>query len=312
MAECRLTSRSSGAATNASAFVGSTPRRAHRPKPAKDPSTSKPRTRLPEVDPATSHRVGTTPATRDVEQLELFERRRQRRVDEQAVADRLQSQESPQEQQRSASRPRLGTARRRVLDRELRLRPRVPCERLGKAAMEVLRRLQNSHRNPCGFVAISVTPQTPRDEGVVERPYGPDVIADGVVAALARGHGADAPSREELVAEQVIDTGASLVLVDDPAPEQVPDVRSERIDLALLAVEGQGKELALGDPVVRVEAPLEIGGLGGEALGRPLIAPDLAREPGAAALGIVGIPLELAGGARQRRQRTVGERDRIP
>src|SRR5262249_56204771 len=71
-----------------------------------------------------------------------------------------------------------------------------------------------------------------------------------------------------------------FVLVGDPAPEQVADVRSERVDFALLAVEGQGEEAALGDPVVRVEAPLEICGLLGEALGRRRVAPELARQSG--------------------------------
>ena len=54
---------------------------------------------------------------------------------------------------------------------------------------------------------------------------------------------------------------AALSRVGDAAPQQVADVRGQRVDLALLAVERQREEAALGDPEVVVEAPLELRGL---------------------------------------------------
>src|SRR5689334_8990995 len=113
-------------------------------------------TRAADVDSAAPDGVGMTPAARNVQQLELFERRRQRWVDQEAIADRLQAQQRPQEQQRSPGGPRLGTACRRVLDREARLGPRVSGECLRKTAVEVRRRFENSHRDLRGFLAIAV------------------------------------------------------------------------------------------------------------------------------------------------------------
>jgi hypothetical protein len=39
--------------------------------------------------------------------------------------------------------------------------------------------------------------------------------------------------------------GASLVVVDDPTPQQVPDVGGETVDGALLAIKGKGVVLTI-------------------------------------------------------------------
>src|SRR5580692_7107995 len=94
-------------------------------------------------------------------------------------------------------------------------------------------------------------------------------------------------------------------LVDYPAPQQVAVVGSQRIYLAAVVVEGYREVLAVLDPEVAVEAPLEIRGLLLQMLGERRVLPDLAGEAGTAHLGVVGIPLKLAGRAREPRQITV-------
>src|SRR6185503_3642899 len=120
---------------------------------------------------------------------------------------------------------------------------------------EVRGRFENAERDARRLLPVAIAAQAPGDERVVEGPHGAHVVADRVVATLALGHRAYAPSGEEPIAQQVASAGARLVLVGDATPQQMPDVRGQRIDLAFLAVERQREEAALGDPVVGVEAP---------------------------------------------------------
>ena len=103
-----------------------------------------------------------------------------------------------------------------------------------------------------------------------------------------------------------------LGLVDDAAPEQVTDVRGQGVDLAAVDVQGEGVVLAVVDPEVAVEAPLECRSLLLELVRVGGIAPDLARQPRAAHLGVVGVPLQLAGRAGEAGQTPVAVRDRVP
>ena len=48
------------------------------------------------------------------------------------------------------------------------------------------------------------------------------------------------------------------------------------------------------------------------AVAQPGIVPDVARQARHAHLGVVDVALQLAGRARRRRDRAVGERDRVP
>ena len=159
-----------------------------------------------------------------------------------------------QEQQRRARGPCLRTAGRRILDRVVRLPARVATERLGQPPAELVRGLEHRAADHCALGLVAVAAQTPSDDRVVVRPHRADVVADRVVRPLGRRHGTDAPSREEIVAHEVLHAAARLVFVGDPAPQQVPDVRRPSdVDLALLAVERQREEAALGDPEVAVE-----------------------------------------------------------
>ena len=74
------------------------------------------------------------------------------------------------------------------------------------------------------------------------RPDGPDMVADRIVALLRGSHSAHTPAGEERVAHQVTGAGRSLVSIHDAAPEEVPNVRRERVHLAPLSVDRQGKE----------------------------------------------------------------------
>ena len=85
-------------------------------------------------------------------------------------------------------------------------------------------------------------------------------------------------------------------------------VRGQRIDLLALVVEAQREVLAVLDPEVAVETPLEVGRLPLQLVGERRILPDVARQAGAAHLRVVGVALELAG--RTREARAAGRRGR--
>jgi len=50
-----------------------------------------------------------------------------------------------------------------------------------------------------------------------------------------------------------------LVLLDDATPEQVPDVRGQRINLAPVAIDGEREKLTICKPEVLVELALQFG-----------------------------------------------------
>src|SRR5258708_39841401 len=122
------------------------------------------------------------------------------------------------------------------------------------------------------------------------------MVGDGVGGRLGGWKSAHAPGREELITHQVLDADLGLVGVCDPTPEEVPDVGGERVYLAPVAVQSQREELALGNPVVSIESPLECGGFLLQLLGQRPVVPYLAGQAGGAALSRVGLSLELAGG----------------
>ncbi len=108
------------------------------------------------------------------------------------------------------------------------------------------------------------------------------------------------------------DNVVGTVVVDDPAPEQLADVGRQRVDGLLVAVQSERVEAAVLKPEVVVERLLQLLGLVLELGGERVVLPDLARQACAAAARVVGVPLQLAGRARQLRERSVRELDRIP
>src|SRR5260221_6272630 len=107
-------------------------------------------------------------------------------------------------------------------------------------------------------------------------------------------------------------TGLGLVLVGDAAPQQVADVRGERIHLPLVPVESEGEELAVRYPEVAVEAAMQLCGLPLQLRRQGGVIPKRAREARTAQLGVVDIALDLAGGARQLGVGAIGEEDGVP
>src|SRR5436190_17660387 len=79
-----------------------------------------------------------------------------------------------------------------------------------------------------------------------------------------------------------------------------------------VGVEGERVVLAVLDPEVAVETPLQVARLPLELVGERLVAPHLAREPRPTSLRVVRVPLQLARGAREARQPAVAVRDRVP
>ena len=102
------------------------------------------------------------------------------------------------------------------------------------------------------------------------------------------------------------------LLRDDPAPEQVADVRGERVDGPLLAVERERVVAAARvDPEGLVEPLHERVGLGVETLGERPVAPRQARQLGHPPLRVVDVALDLARRDRALRDAPVGEALRV-
>jgi hypothetical protein len=87
------------------------------------------------------------------------------------------------------------------------------------------------------------------------------MIANRVVATLAFRHGAHAPTRVQSGTHQVTHNSIRLVPIDDATPEQVPDVRGQRINFAPVAIDGKREESTIFEPEVLVEPLLQYGRL---------------------------------------------------
>jgi len=211
----------------------------------------------------------------------------------------LETEQGSQKQQRRRGRPCLRATCRRILDWVSRRFPRVAGERLGEAVLEEIRSFQDPLRDAGRFFPETVLAQAPRDDRVVVGPDGADMVPNRVVRAFALGHGADAPAGEQRVTHQMAGNAPRLVAIDDATPEEMADVRGERVHSALVAIERQSKELAVGNPEVTVETALELGRFAFEALCPRRVSIDQAGEPRRSALGVVRVTLELAGRARQ-------------
>src|SRR5215469_11748159 len=138
------------------------------------------------------------------------------------------------------------------------------------------------------------------------------MIADGIERTFSPGHRAHTPAGKQPVTHEVVDAAPGLLFVRDAAPQQMSDIRGEGVDLSLVAVQAKRKKFALRKPEVLIETPLQLFGLSLELLGPWHIFPNVARQTRSPYLGIIGIALQLARRSRRRRQRAIGERNRIP
>src|SRR5438105_13864214 len=138
---------------------------------------------------------------------------------------------------------------------------------------------QDAHRYPGCLFTIAIAGQPERDDRVVVWPHRADVIPDRVVRPLPLGHRPNAPARIEPITQQFLETIGRVLLVYDPTPEQVADVGGKRVDLPAVAVDRQRKMATLLDPVVAVEASLQIFGLALETIRKGRVIPEQARHP---------------------------------
>jgi hypothetical protein len=100
---------------------------------------------------------------------------------------------------------------------------------------------------------------------------------------------------------------------DDPGPEEMPDVRGQRVDRAFVAVEPDHVEAAaLLRPEVLVEAGAEQGGLVLEALRKFVPEREPVRELCDAELRVVDVSLDLGRCDRQVRDGSIGELHAVP
>ena len=105
-----------------------------------------------------------------------------------------------------------------------------------------------------GRLVVAVAREAGGDQRVVVRPDRSGVVAERVVAGLARAERADAPAGVELLVEQPLGGGGCLGVVEDARPEQVADVGGQAVDLPFVAVERERVAAAFGHPEVAAEA----------------------------------------------------------
>src|SRR5918995_806055 len=200
-------------------------------------------------------------------------------------------------------RPGLRARGRRIRDREGCLGPREAGEHLRQLVVEVARGVEHSPDDPQRLRPTAVACEAPRDQGVVVGPHGPVVVPKGVVPRVRGRHRADPPARPEVLSHQLVDDGVGPLRQHDPAPEEVADVRGERVDAALFTVEPERVEAAaLLAPEGAVELPAQPLRLLLEPRREPALAPHFSTELRRAAFRVVDVALNLA-----RRDRRLGK-----
>src|SRR5207237_8478405 len=146
----------------------------------------------------------------------------------------------------------------------------------------------------------------------VQRPYEDDIEYNRIISPLAFSHRAHAPAGKELFAHQVAHNSLCLVILDDPAPEQVPDVRGQRINLPPITIDGECEEFTIFEPVVLVEASFQFVSFLLQLFCKCRVVQQLPGEARTAPLRVIDVALDLACCARQARERAIGERDGVP
>ena len=214
----------------------------------------------------------------------------------------LETEQEPQEEHGRARRPGLRARGRRIGDRERRLASRVAGEDLRQRPLEPARRLDQPLGDLPGIVPATRPRETPGAERRVVGPHGAVVVAQRVVRRVVGRHRADAPAGPERLAHERVRGRLDALGRHDPAPEQVADVRGERVDRLLVPVERERVGAALLDPERLVEAALQLGRLALEPRRQRRVVPDLPRQLRQTHLRVVDVPLHL-----DRRDRRPGE-----
>ena len=170
----------------------------------------------------------------------------------------------------------------------------------------MLRRSEHSLDDALRLRPARVPCKPGSNQGVVVGPDRSVVVRERVEAGVSRRHRPHTPPRPELVAHQLVDDRVDAVRRNDAAPEEVSDVRAERVDLALVAVERERVEAAaLLDPERLVETFAQLLGLGLDAGAKLAVTPDVPSQLRHAPLRVVDVALNLAGGDRGLRKRPI-------
>ena len=265
--------------------------------------------------PARGRRRRPAPAAGDVEQLDAG---RCRSGSAGSTTRWSPSGSRPSIVRRSSSgapgRPRLRAARGRVLDRVLGQR-RAGSRRTPRAAGR--RRTRAASRMPAamlrGLVLEAVAAQTPGDERVVERPDGADVVADRVVARPRPRPACARPSRRTGRGPiRCRTTAFALDLSTMPLHSRWPMFEVSASTWLPSASSASAKYSPSATQKSRLKRRLRSAASLLQLVGELGVVPDLAGQPGAAHLGVVGVALQLAGGAREAGQPAVAVGDRVP
>ena len=143
---------------------------------------------------------------------------------------------------------------------------------------------------------IAVASEPRSDEGVLERPDRPIVIADRVMPLLRLRQSPNAPGAGHGLRHEDPGHGTGMVLVDQLGPEAVSRVGRDRIHLPMVPVQRHGIVALLRHPELAVELLLQFGGPCQER--RPLLCRPFGRrhrliEPPPELEGTVEITLAL-------------------
>src|SRR5260370_33525148 len=104
--------------------------------------------------------------------------------------------------------------------------------------------------------------------------------------------------------------GGGLARVDDAGPQAVADVGGQRVDLALLAIQAEGKVSLIRNPELLVKPLLEFVRLL-RPVGRAVDVLAFGAEVRLGQEGRVGVALNLGEGNRWVGHRAVSERDAV-
>src|SRR3954454_9528336 len=171
----------------------------------------------------------------------------------------LEAEQDLQQEHRRARGPGLRPRGRWILDRERRVASREAREHLRELVAERARRVEHRAHDAVRLRPARVPRQAPGAERVVVWPDGAVVVAEGVESRVAAGHRPDAPAGPQLLPHQPVDDGVDAFRRDDATPQQVADVRAQRVDLLLLTVERERVvAAAIVDPERLVEAPAQL------------------------------------------------------
>src|SRR5262252_10894721 len=150
------------------------------------------------------------------------------------------------------------------------MEPRIPGEAAKKLRDTVVGEahacLDHTLSNPLRLSPVAVAAHTGGDDRVVVGPDRPVVIAHRVEAGGMGRERTDAPAREHVRRHEPGHDLLSSTRIHDAGPQTVARVAGDRLDLALVAVEGLGVKTRLRHPVAVLEPAAQLIGLSLEAV----------------------------------------------